>query len=217
MAVSFCGSTSTAASMSSTSTLPATGGNIHRCACRSARCTAMIGRGLASRLHRRRRPPPLRPQRVAAPGVPPRPGLRVIDVAHSMQLLDRLPDAPFADYDLTEDDVLQVRDALQAWPRDHEQDQAGRSPHAQAHAQQDTSPTASLAADGLPSPLQGAEGGTSRSRDGVRVTQPGPHAGADGQQRHLSARHVTLPLPHSQDRAPGHLGPPRRPSAPRST
>jgi hypothetical protein len=28
------------------------------------------------------------------------PGLRVVDVAHCMQLLDRLPDAPFADYGL---------------------------------------------------------------------------------------------------------------------
>jgi hypothetical protein len=39
-------------------------------------------------------------------------GLRVVDVAHCMQLLDRLPDAPFANYGLTDDDVRQVRRSL---------------------------------------------------------------------------------------------------------
>ncbi len=82
------------------------------------------------------------------------PGLRVIDVAHSMQLLDRLPDAPFADYGLTDDDVQQVRRSLQDWPRDQEQDRTGRSVHAQA--QQDGRSAASLAADGFPTPLRGA-------------------------------------------------------------
>ncbi len=61
------------------------------------------------------------------------PGLRVVDVARAMQLLDRLPDEPFTDYQLTTDDVRQVRDALQDWPRDAEQDQAGQDAHDQAH------------------------------------------------------------------------------------
>jgi hypothetical protein len=80
------------------------------------------------------------------------PGLRVIDVAHSMQLLDRLPDAPFADYGRRDDDVLQVRRSLRDWPRDHDQDQAGRS----VRAQQAGRSAESLAADGFPTPLQGA-------------------------------------------------------------
>lgn len=53
------------------------------------------------------------------------PGLRVVDVALCMQLLDRLPDAPFADYGLTDNDVRQVRHTLQDWPRDPEQDKDG--------------------------------------------------------------------------------------------
>lgn len=61
------------------------------------------------------------------------PGLRVLDVADCMKLLDRLPDAPFADYRLTDDDVRQVRHSFQDWPRDHEQDHEGRRIHALLH------------------------------------------------------------------------------------
>ena len=77
------------------------------------------------------------------------PGLRIADVAHCMQLLDRLPAAPFADYGLTDDDVRQVRRSFQDWPRDHEQDHNGRRVHAHAH-QQDATSTASRAAASRP-------------------------------------------------------------------
>lgn len=61
------------------------------------------------------------------------PGLRVVDVADCMRLLDRLPDAPFADYLLTDDDIQRVRHNFQDWPRDHEQDDEGRRIHALVH------------------------------------------------------------------------------------
>ncbi len=121
----------------------------------ASKVTAMIGRGLprdyidvAAALSRYDRSELLRLAFHRDPG------LRVIDVAHSMQLLDRLPDAPFADYGLTDDDVLQVRRSLQDWPRNHEQDEAGRSVHAQA--QQDGRSAASRAGDAFPTPLRGA-------------------------------------------------------------
>ncbi len=120
----------------------------------ASKVTAMIGRGLprdyidvAAALSRYDRSELLRLAFHRDPG------LRVIDVAHSMQLLDRLPDAPFADYGLTDNDVLQVRRSLQDWPRDHEQDEAGRSVHAQAH--QDGRSAASPAGDAFPTPLRG--------------------------------------------------------------
>jgi hypothetical protein len=121
----------------------------------ASKVTAMIGRGLprdyidvAAALSRYDRSELLRLAFHRDPG------LRVIDVAHSMQLLDRLPDAPFADYGLTDDDILQVRRSLQDWPRDPEQEEAGRTVHAQA--QQDGRSAASLAADAFPTPLRGA-------------------------------------------------------------
>jgi hypothetical protein len=61
------------------------------------------------------------------------PGLRVVDVALCLLLLDRLPDAPFADYGLTPDDVRQVRRSLQDWPRDPKQDRDGHRVHADVH------------------------------------------------------------------------------------
>jgi len=121
----------------------------------ASKVTAMIGRGLprdyidvAAALSRYDRSDLLRLAFHRDPGI------RVIDVALSMQLLDRLPDAPFADYGLTHDDVLQVRRCLQDWPRNAEQDQAGRSVHAEVH--QEGRSAASLAAAGFPTPLQGA-------------------------------------------------------------
>jgi hypothetical protein len=121
----------------------------------ASKVTAMIGRGLprdyidvAAALRRYDRSDLLRLAFRRDPG------LRIIDVALSMQLLDRLPDAPFADYGLTDDDVLQVRRSLQDWPRDHEQDDVGRSVHAQA--QQNGRSAASLAAEAFPTPLPGA-------------------------------------------------------------
>jgi hypothetical protein len=83
------------------------------------------------------------------------PGLRVLDVALCMQQLDRLPDAPFADYGLTDDDVRQVRHTLQDWPRDHEQDHDGRRVHAEIH-EQDSMSAANLAAAGFPTSLHDA-------------------------------------------------------------
>lgn len=83
------------------------------------------------------------------------PGLRVLDAARCMQLLDRLPDAPFADYGLTDDDVRQVRRSFQDWPRDHEQDHNGRRVHAHAH-QPDATSAASRAAAAFPTPLHDA-------------------------------------------------------------
>lgn len=110
------------------------------------------------------------------------PGIRVIDVALSMQLLDRLPDAPFADYGLTHDDVLQVRRSFEDWPRDLEQDQAGRSVHAEVH--QEGRSAASLAADGFPTPLQGA------SHEGAAAPDlPHPPPGLAQTQGEASGRH----------------------------
>lgn len=74
-----------------------------------------------------------------------------------MQLLDRLPDAPFGDYGLTDDDVRQVRRDFQDWPRDHEQDHDGRRVHTYVHQQRDTS-AASVAAAGLPTPVRDSLG-----------------------------------------------------------
>lgn len=82
------------------------------------------------------------------------PGLRVIDVAHAMQLLDRLPDAPFGDYGLTGDDVGHVRRRLQDWPRDHQQDHVGRRVHAQTH--QAGRSAVNRSAAGFPTPLHDA-------------------------------------------------------------
>jgi hypothetical protein len=72
----------------------------------AGKVTAMIGRGLprdyidaAASLRRDDRDDLLRLAFYRDPG------LRVPDVALCMQLLDRLPDAPFADYGLTDDDV----------------------------------------------------------------------------------------------------------------
>ncbi len=83
------------------------------------------------------------------------PGLRVLDVAHCMQLLDRLPDAPFADYGLTGDDVRRVRHEFRDWPRDHAQDHDGQRAHADVHQQHQTS-AASLVAAGFPTSLHDA-------------------------------------------------------------
>jgi hypothetical protein len=77
------------------------------------------------------------------------PGLRVLDVAHCMQLLDRLPDAPFADYGLTDEDVRQVRHEFRDWPRDHAQDHEGQRAHADVHHQHERS-AASLGRPRLP-------------------------------------------------------------------
>lgn len=82
------------------------------------------------------------------------PGLRVLDVALAVQLLDRLPDAPFVDYGLTPEDVQHLRQAFEAWPRDAEQDTHGQHSHAQAH-QADNS-AARQASAGFPLPLHDA-------------------------------------------------------------
>jgi hypothetical protein len=72
----------------------------------ASQVTAMIGRGLprdhidvAAALSRYDRSDLLRL------AVYRDPGIGVLDVALSMQLLDRLPDAPFADYGRTDDDI----------------------------------------------------------------------------------------------------------------
>jgi hypothetical protein len=83
------------------------------------------------------------------------PGLRVLDVAHCMQLLDRLPDAPFGDYGLKDADIRQVRRNFQDWPRDQAQDEDGRRAHAYVHRQHGTS-AASLAAAGFPTSVHDA-------------------------------------------------------------
>lgn len=83
------------------------------------------------------------------------PGLHVLDVALCMQQLEGLPDAPFADYGLTDDDVRQVRHMFHDWPRDHEQDHEGRRVHAEVH-QQDLASATSRAAAGLPTPVHDA-------------------------------------------------------------
>ena len=99
------------------------------------------------------------------------PGLRVLDVSHCMQLLDRLPDAPFGDYGLTDDDVRQVRRGLQDWPRDHEQDHDGRRVHAHVHQQRDTS-AASAAAAGFPNPVRDSLGeGTTAPESAPRASE----------------------------------------------
>lgn len=100
----------------------------------ASKVAAMVGRGL----------PRLAPYRD--------PGLRVLDVADCMKLLDRLPDAPFADYLLTDDDVRRIRRRFQDWPRDPDQDHEGRRTRALAHQTHGTS-AASLAAPGFPTPL----------------------------------------------------------------
>jgi hypothetical protein len=122
----------------------------------ASKVTAMIGRGLprdyidvAAALHRYDRDDLLRLAFHRDPG------LRVLDVALCMQLLDRLPDAPFADYGLTDDDVGQIRHRMQTWPRDHEQDHDGRRVHAEVH-QQDRTSAAHLAAAAFPTPLHDA-------------------------------------------------------------
>ena len=122
----------------------------------ASKVTAMIGRGLprdyidvAAALRRYERDDLLRLAFHRDPG------LRVLNVALCMQQLDRLPDAPFADYGLTDDDVRQVRHTLQDWPRDHEQDHDGRRVHSKVH-QQDGSSAAELAAAGFPTPLHEA-------------------------------------------------------------
>lgn len=91
------------------------------------------------------------------------PGLRVLDVADCMKLLDRLPDAPFADYLLTDGDVRQVRHSFQDWPRDHQQDHEGHRIHALVHEAQRTS-AASLAAPGISAPMNDALGEGHRAR-----------------------------------------------------
>jgi len=91
------------------------------------------------------------------------PGLRVLDVADCMQLLDRLPDAPFTDYLLTDDDVRRVRLSFQDWPRGPEQDHEGRRIHAAVH-QTDGTSAAGLVAPGFPTPLH----------DALRDAEPGP-------------------------------------------
>jgi hypothetical protein len=83
------------------------------------------------------------------------PGLRVLDVAHCMQLLDRLPDAPFADYGLTDEDVGQVRREFRDWPRDHAQDHDGQRAHTDVHHQHERS-AASLVAPGFPTSVHHA-------------------------------------------------------------
>jgi hypothetical protein len=122
----------------------------------ASKVTAMIGRGLprdyidvAAALRRYDRAALLRLAFHRDPG------LRVLDVAHCMQLLDRLPDAPFADYGLTDDDVRQVRHELQNWPRDHAQDHDGQRIHADAQQQNEPS-AARLAAPGFPTSLRDA-------------------------------------------------------------
>lgn len=60
------------------------------------------------------------------------PGLRVIDVALAMQQLDRLPDAPFADYGLTDVRVADIPRGFEHWPRDADQDGQGHQAHAQS-------------------------------------------------------------------------------------
>jgi hypothetical protein len=45
---------------------------------------------------------------------------------------DRLPDGPFADYGLADDDVREVG-LLQEWPRDPKQDPDGHRVHAEVH------------------------------------------------------------------------------------
>ena len=72
-----------------------------------------------------------------------------------MQLLDRLPDAPFADYGLTGQEVRQVRREFQDWPRDHAQDHDGQRAHTDVHQQHETS-AASRAAPGFPTSLHDA-------------------------------------------------------------
>lgn len=122
----------------------------------ASKVTAMIGRGLprdyidvAAALRRYDRDELLRLTFHRDPG------LRVLDVALCMQQLDRLPDAPFADYGLTDDDVRQVRRTLQDWPRDHEQDHEGRRAHGEVH-QPDRPSAASRAAAGFPTSLHDA-------------------------------------------------------------
>lgn len=133
-----------------------------------SKVTAMIGRGLprdyidvAAALRRYERDDLLRLAFHRDPG------LRVLDVALCMQQLDRLPDTPFADYGLTDDDVRQVRHTLQDWPRDHEQDHDGRRVHAKVH-QQDRTSAAESAAAGFPTPLHEA------LRQGSPAPAPGP-------------------------------------------
>jgi hypothetical protein len=130
----------------------------------ASKVTAMIGRGLprdyidvAAALRRYDRGDLLRLAFHRDPG------LRVLDVALCMQPLDRLPDAPFADYGLTDDDVRQVRHMFQDWPRDHEQDHEGRRIHTEVH-QQDRASAADLAAAGFPTPLH----------DALHQDSPGP-------------------------------------------
>lgn len=99
-----------------------------------SKVTAMIGRGLprdyldiAAALGRYNRQQLLRLAFIRDPG------LRVLDVALAMQLLDRLPDAPFSDYGLTVNQVAQARHAFQHWPRHADQDLPGQQVHDQTH------------------------------------------------------------------------------------
>jgi hypothetical protein len=122
----------------------------------ASKVTAMIGRGLprdyidvAAALRRYDREALLRLAFYRDPG------LRVLDVAHCMQLLDRLPDAPFADYGLTDEGVRQVRRNFEEWPRDHALDHEGQRVYAGVHQQHETS-AARLAAAGFPTSLHEA-------------------------------------------------------------
>lgn len=99
-----------------------------------------------------------------------------------MRLLDRLPDAPFADYGLTDDDVGLIRRRMQNWPRDDEQDPDGRRVHAEV--QQDRASAARLAAAAFPTPLHDARRQATPAAE--LVPQPSEHSPpqADREQQH---------------------------------
>lgn len=60
------------------------------------------------------------------------PGLSAEDVAEAMRLLDRLSDEPFADYELSGQQVAAVRARFADWPRDATEDHVAAAAHREA-------------------------------------------------------------------------------------
>lgn len=61
------------------------------------------------------------------------PGLRVEDFSRAGHLLDALDDREFAAYDLTVEQIADVRHAFRDWPRNPAGDEAGHAAHRAAH------------------------------------------------------------------------------------
>ncbi len=81
-------------------------------------------------------------------------GLRPADAALAAQWLDRLDDDLFAPYQLTGDDVAEIRARFASWPRDAANDHEAQAAHAAAHRPPPTA--AERAAAVFPTPITDA-------------------------------------------------------------